>query len=162
MCSVHKSFYNSPSRPIISLMLLFLLASCNENQYQLSNGSKVTIPDDNGWVLINFWAPWCHPCIEEIPEINRLANELPTPLVAVYGIYFDPADPEQLKQAIDKYQLKFANFSTEELNLPVTKPSMLPANYLINPDGKVFGPLLGPQTQATILKALTQYKSQID
>jgi thiol-disulfide isomerase/thioredoxin len=46
------------------------------------------------WVVINYWAIWCKPCIQEIPELNAL-NELPE--VTVLGVNYDGAAAEELR-----------------------------------------------------------------
>jgi thiol-disulfide isomerase/thioredoxin len=147
---------------IMSIVLMVFLTSCNQSDYSLLNGSTATIPNPKGWVLINYWAAWCKPCLEEIPEINRLAVELPTPLVAVYGIYFDATSTTELQSSVRQFKVEFVNFSPNQTELPVPRPTMLPANYLISPENKVFGPLLGPQTKSSILLAIQQYQSQKD
>ena len=143
---------------ITSLFLLLLLSSCSKPQYPLISGNKITIPDENGWILVNYWAPWCAPCLEEIPEINHLAADLPAPLVAVVGVYFDATTNLKLKAQIKKYNITFNILDANTIDFPVPLPNMLPANFLISPLGKIHGPLLGPQSYASILKAIDTYK----
>ncbi len=142
------------------LLSLFLLISCSESDnYRLLDGGKVQIPQQNGWVLVNYWAPWCEPCLKEIPELNRLSQDLPSPLVAVVGIYFDPVSKSDLQKAKEKYQVKFQLLSPSIESLPVAQPQSLPANYLINSKGTVYGPLFGPQTQKSILLAIKKFQN---
>ena len=142
-----------------SVFIFFMLTSCGQPQYPLLDGDSITIPNHKGWVLVNFWAPWCTPCIEEIPELNRLALELPEPLVAVVGVYFDPISSAKLKSQVKKFNIHFKIISIDSPTLPVPSPNMLPANYLVSPAGHIHGPLLGPQTQKSILEAISTYKN---
>ncbi|MGH9518656.1 MAG: TlpA family protein disulfide reductase, partial [Terriglobales bacterium] len=62
-------------------------------QLTLRNGQTVTLASYRGRVLVlNFWASWCPPCIEETPALNTLAQEFPPSQVAVLGVSID-ADP---------------------------------------------------------------------
>jgi len=141
---------------------LLLLGSCGQPRYLLSNGQGIEIPDPKGWTLVNYWAPWCAPCLKEIPEINKMFEEMPQPLVGIVGIYFDSATKEQLKVQLEKYQINFPTLSVTSATEPVDRPSMLPANYLISPNGDIFGPLLGPQTQQSILSAIDHFQHPIN
>jgi len=142
----------------VSTSLLFLEA-CHQKikSYELLDGSEVSIPNSKGWTLVNYWAAWCDPCLKEIPQLNELSQKLPAPLVAVVGIYFDPIDEVDLRSFIKKIDVKYRVFKPNMGSLPVPVPQMLPANYLVNSEGKIFGPLLGPQTKQSILEEIRKY-----
>jgi thiol-disulfide isomerase/thioredoxin len=144
---------------LINLIFTCSVTGCSQPQFALINGGTVTIPDRNGWILVNFWAPWCAPCLEEIPQLNLLAAQMPKPLIAVVGVHFDAITNSELELQIEHYKVQFNTLSKENHSLPVPIPEMLPANYLISPDGKLHGPLLGPQTYDSILEAISSYNS---
>ena len=58
----------------IFLVLLVGLSGCaKESSYRVADGSQMQLSELRGnWVLINYWADWCRPCREEIPELNTL------------------------------------------------------------------------------------------
>ncbi len=145
---------------IMGLVLLLSCSDSNSNQYGLLDGGFIQIPPVKGWVLVNFWAPWCEPCLKEIPELNALSKQLPSPLVAMVGIYFDPVEQKTLRKAQQKYRISFPLLSPSVKSLPVPLPQSLPANYLINSQGDIFGPLLGPQTQQSIRLAIKKFQSK--
>ena len=61
---------------IIQLLCLRILISCQKNDIDVFDGPNTNIGKLNGnWVVINYWADWCAPCIKEIPELNEFANE---------------------------------------------------------------------------------------
>jgi len=71
-----------------------------------------TLPDPDGhlhrlsdfrgeWVVVNFWATWCSPCLEEIPDLIELASEKEPVPVVVIGIDFEEIETVALKQFIE-------------------------------------------------------------
>ena len=55
-------------------VVLVVLGGCsNEPSYRLADGDAISLSELHGdWVVINYWAEWCAPCREEIPELNEL------------------------------------------------------------------------------------------
>ena len=107
-------------------------------------------------LVVNYWATWCGPCREEIPELNKfaLANK---DTVTVVAINFDGSSGDQLQQEIDDMGITFASTDLqtgEELEL--VKPNVLPTTYVLQ-NGKLINTLLGPQTLQD-LQALLQTK----
>ena len=61
---------------IIQLLCLVALISCQKNDIEVFNGTNTSIDKLNGnWIVVNYWADWCAPCIKEIPELNEFADE---------------------------------------------------------------------------------------
>ena len=50
------------------------------------------------WLVINYWAEWCTPCIKEIPELNQLAQQYPE--LAVVGVNFDGTEGDELARQL--------------------------------------------------------------
>jgi len=58
------------------------------------SGQEYILSDYRGrWVVINFWATWCGPCMKEIPELIRFQNEHHS-RVQVFGISFEKTEPK--------------------------------------------------------------------
>ncbi len=96
------------------------------------------------WTLINYFAEWCKPCLEELPELNHLAN---AGELRVFGISYDSLSDEEIKGLISRYKIKFPVLKTASLeNLPVKIPAVLPTTYLLSPDGEIVDVLHGKVT----------------
>src|SRR5690554_8199665 len=69
-------------------MLMLLSASgCEKIELERADGTQANWDKYRGqWVLVNYWAEWCKPCLEEIPELNELDK---APDIAVLGVNFD-------------------------------------------------------------------------
>ena len=60
------------------------------------------------WMIVNFWAQWCKPCREEIPELNRLSVLLESNKIQVLGINYDGIEGAELESAIKRLAIRFA------------------------------------------------------
>ena len=90
---------------IIQLLCLLILISCQKNDIEVFNGSNTNISDLNGnWIVINYWADWCAPCIKEIPELNEFAQENKD--LIVYTFNFDQLEVEDLKPIAKKFDIQ--------------------------------------------------------
>lgn len=150
----------STMRVILIAVLTVFLMSCTKEAppvtLELLDGNVLQQKDWKGkWVYINYWAEWCKPCAEEIPELNKFAAA--TPSVLVLGVNFDkPAVADLLRQA-NGFRIEFPVVTSDiQPAFPHTIPQGLPATIIINPDGKIVDTLQGPQTVATLTQAMKQ------
>ncbi len=106
------------------------------------------------WVVINYWATWCKPCIQEIPELNAL-DQLPQ--VTVLGVNYDGASGDELQQQRQKLGIAFATLDSDPARqLGVARPVVLPTSLVLDPQGQVHTTLVGPQTLETLEAATNQ------
>ncbi|RBP09730.1 thiol-disulfide isomerase/thioredoxin [Roseiarcus fermentans] len=72
-----------------------------------ASGAPVRIEDFRGkTVVLNLWAPWCAPCLSEMPSLDRLAARLPAADFAVVAVTKDPAGDSASKRTFDRMGLK--------------------------------------------------------
>jgi thiol-disulfide isomerase/thioredoxin len=106
------------------------------------------------WLVINYWAVWCKPCRDEIPELNHFARENAAQ-VKVFGVNFDDARAQQLQQQVEELQIEFPSLGKDPAaELGYQRPSVLPTTVIVNPQGQVHRILQGPQTLASLAAAI--------
>ncbi len=100
-------------------------------------GRHHRLADDNGhYVVLNFWATWCVPCIEEIPELARFAREHPE--VRVIGVATDVTDRDKTLRFAAKHGLDYPLVIAEGANekqLPTVRA--LPTTRIYDRAGKL-------------------------
>lgn len=113
------------------------------------DGQKISLKSLEGkWVVINVWAPWCQPCLDEIPMLNKLAENKN---VALYGINFDPSSIEEQKFQAQDLNISYPMLkrdAIDELNLGDING--VPAMFIYNPKGKLAYKLYGKQSLAKL------------
>lgn len=152
---------------VVGLLLLCLQACTDSTSFKFANAADIPVNRLEGqWVLVNYWAIWCKPCRQEIPELNSL--NLTAPNVTVLGVDFDRHQSEELRELIKTMAIDFPVLKSESSlrNLLQTvpgRPSGLPTTLLIDyrgPTPKLVKTLQGPQTELS-LKAALQASSSI-
>lgn len=141
----------------IALMILMFVSACSHktDTYD-SHGNPIKLSDYHGkWVIINYWATWCKPCLTELPELNALyANSKGK--IMVIGVSYDQLPNNELQQFAEKYNLHFPLVQNLPLKrLGVEQIASIPATFLIAPNGLVSKALFGPQNADTLNRAMS-------
>jgi thiol-disulfide isomerase/thioredoxin len=146
---------------IIQLFCILVLVSCQRNDIEVFNGPNTNINDLNGnWILINYWADWCAPCIKEIPELNDFAAENKN--IKVYTFNFDELEIDDLKPIAKKFNIKVPSLVTHPRDIwGIATPPAVPATYFINPNGEIAVSLFRPQTKDSLNTIYIELKNTI-
>ena len=143
---------------IIQLFCLLLLFACQKNDIEVFNGSNTNLDKLKGnWIVINYWADWCAPCIKEIPELNDFANENKDILVFTFN--FDELEQEDLAPVAKKFNIEVPSLVTHPRDIwGIQTPPAVPATFFINPDGELSLSLFRPQTKDALNSILLDLK----
>lgn len=107
------------------------------------------------WVLVNYWATWCPPCLQEIPDLIALHENKKNNLVVI-GVALDFRNAQQVTDFADglmvNYPIVLGNSQVVNQIGPVQG---LPTTYLYNPDGKMVAQQVGAITRAAVESYIT-------
>lgn len=115
------------------------------------------------FLVVNFWATWCKPCVEEMPELVQLQKDLASDNVQLLGLGIDT--PSNIAEFTKKYQISYPVFAagmegTSLSQAMGNKAGGLPFTALISPEGKVLkaysGRLKMPELRADIQRLNTK------
>ena len=141
---------------ILILLIYLSLVSCERSESDdayLEQASNVVLTGK--WIVINYWATWCGPCREEIPELNRLSREQPESL-KVFGVNFEPVSADEMEENIKEMGILFPVFPEDPYEqLGYERPLVLPTTIVISPEGSIHAELVGPQTRDSIIALTT-------
>lgn len=102
------------------------------------------------WVIVNYWATWCVPCIKEMPDISRFVAAHKN--VVAIGLAYEDSEPADIKAFLAKHPVVYpiAQVTLDRPLKDFDEPRGLPTTYLIRPDGKVAKHIVGPVTEASL------------
>ncbi|MBF7072876.1 TlpA family protein disulfide reductase [Glaciecola sp. MH2013] len=122
------------------------------------DGSTYTFNELEGnWIVVNYFAEWCAPCLREIPELNHFQEKAlaDNTKIKLFGVSYDAMQDHELQLIADKYDIQFPLITDVDTALPFELPKYLPATYLIRPDGSLAGQLLGEQSARSLQEAIS-------
>jgi thiol-disulfide isomerase/thioredoxin len=139
------------------LLVVCVAGACSPADFHFQDGSPGRYRDWLGrWVVINYWAEWCAPCRQEIPELNALNRARDPTRLVIVGVNFDGIDGDDLVSLVAKMNITYPVIvGSPGAHWDYPAPSVLPTSVLIGPDGTLAATLVGPQTRASLEAAMS-------
>ncbi|WP_353432536.1 TlpA disulfide reductase family protein [Polynucleobacter sp. MWH-UH23A] len=128
------------------------------NPWQSPDGKPVNTEKWQGKVLVvNFWASWCPPCVEEMPTLDQVSKEYASKNVLFVGIGID--SPSNVREFLQKtpvsYPIVIGGLEGSNLAKQMGNPQgALPYTVIISPSGKSTFTKLGKISEDELKKAI--------
>ncbi len=128
----------------------------------------VTLPDLAGrdrslsefrgkWLLVNFWATWCPPCIAEMPELELFHLAHKERDAQVVGINMDDLEPPRLSEFVEEMFISYPILlAPVDGYTPLGRVAALPTSLLISPEGEIVSRHIGSLTAGMIEQLIEQ------
>lgn len=105
--------------------------------------------------VINFWATWCHPCLKEMPEFNKVHKDYSGKDLEVIGVALD--DPEPVKEFVDKYKITYPILVSPDEGIKIAHDlgnvvNTVPFTVIADKQGRIVKRHMGTLTGEELLK----------
>jgi thiol-disulfide isomerase/thioredoxin len=145
---------------LLLLLTLPLLAQAVDMPLTAVDGSKTNLDRYQGkWLVVNYWATWCPPCIVEMPELQSFHDENVDNNAMVVGINAENISQQRLQTFLDDYFITYPNFvsgPTQQSELGLIPG--LPTTFLVTPEGEIVARQVGPVTRDMIEQFIQKWK----
>jgi len=130
----------------------FTLKDMNGMQHQLSSYK-------GKWVLVNYWATWCSPCLEEVPDLVNLYDHRKQKDLMVLGVVFDYKDVAEVKEYVDDMLMSYPIvLGDDDVSAQIGSADVLPTTFIYNPQGALVKIKRGIITKSFVEKMIAAGK----
>lgn len=125
------------------------------------DGQQKNLSDYAGkWVVVNYWATWCPPCREEMPELQAFHDHHEETDGVVIGINTEVLKKKDIQAFLDDYFITYPNFNSG----PVSTTALgrvpgLPTTFLVSPQGTVEARQVGAITREMIENFIQKWEA---
>jgi thiol-disulfide isomerase/thioredoxin len=132
------------------------LKSIGQLQVQTLDGKSWEAKKLRGkFVIVNFWATWCKPCVKEMPDFQALSQRTD---VAILGLAYEEADDKDLLSFLKKVKVTYPVAKMDvyaPLPAPLEVPRGLPTTLVFDRNGDLLKKFLGPVTKADLEQTIS-------
>jgi thiol-disulfide isomerase/thioredoxin len=139
---------------VVTAVLLSAALDCAaaDFTFQSIQDKPVRLSDYRGkWVLVNFWATWCPPCLKELPDLIKLYQAHQGRDLVVIGVAMEYSSREQVASFAGKHGITYpVVLGDDKSAAQIGEVEALPTSYLYDPSGSLRGSQQGAITRDAI------------
>ena len=157
------------NRPFITTLLLLVMISASS--ITMAESVDFTLPDLNGnqrslsefrgkWVLVNYWATWCPPCLAEMPDLELFHNRHKDKDAVVVGVNMESMGPALLKAFVEEQFISYPMLQGEPGDrTELGAVPALPTSYLVSPKGEIVARQVGAVSGEMVESFIKSHKN---
>jgi len=156
---------------LVAIVLLFSVAvpkTYASSDYSVTDldGNPHSLSQYRGkWIVLNFWATWCAPCLREMPDLEVFYQNNKNANATVLGVTFEATPVDEIRRFVDRIKVTYPILeSGGDPSTPFGTVRVLPTTFLIDPAGvlyrKIEGSVTAGQLQTAIDEAKVLFASQ--
>ena len=113
---------------------------------EMASGKKASLADFSGkFLILNFWATWCSPCLKEMPDLDQVYQSLGPENLTVLAVSMGESR-ERVRKFLKKRNYSFPVMTDPEMEITrLYGVRNIPITYLVDPSGVIIGRALGPR-----------------
>ncbi|KTC68732.1 thiol-disulfide oxidoreductase [Legionella birminghamensis] len=140
---------------IIALLLTSVISLAQAAVLTDMEGKRIELNSLKGkWVLINYWASWCQPCLNEISELNHFYKNNKEK-IALFAVNYDALPLYEQQKLIKQFGINYPSLAIDPgRSLNFEHPRAVPATFIINPQGELVKILYGEQNRDSLNEAI--------
>lgn len=142
---------------LVTLLLVSATAVASETQkvqnfsFKDIDGKAHQFSEYKGkWVIVNYWATFCGPCVAEIPALNSVAKRFKDKAV-VLGMEAGETPTDELKQFMEQKKIAYPVIPTQDSTMfALGLVYGVPTTFIVNPEGEIVDTHMGAITSAML------------
>lgn len=124
---------------ILSLFVVLNIQAATPFVLHDMAGKQLKLTDYKGkWVLVNYWATWCPPCLEEVPDLVNLYDGHKDKDLVVIGVAFGYKSAKEVDKFVDDMLMSYPIvLGDDKVAAQIGSADVLPTTYIYDPQGKL-------------------------
>ena len=163
---LHPVDLESAMKKILALLFILVATAVSAEPVDMTltdlDGKQVKLSDYRGkWVIVNYWATWCPPCREEMPELESFHAAHENDDAVVLGLNTEVIDKQRILDFLDEYFISYPNFIVGPVaESPLGRIPGLPTTFVLTPEGELVARQVGGVTREMIENFIDKWEAK--
>ena len=163
---LHPVDFESVMKKIFSLLLFLVATAVAAEPVDMTltdlDGKQVKLSDYRGkWVIVNYWATWCPPCREEMPELESFHAAHEKKDAVVLGLNTEVIDKQRIIDFLRENFISYPNFIVGPVaESPLGRIPGLPTTFVVTPEGELVARQVGGITREMIENFIDKWEAK--